>query len=56
MGEVRPDHEPPPALSCLDLSVGYGSRIVLRGVSLDILPQPLGPTTASRRCCARSQA
>ena len=38
MGEARPNHEPPPALSCLDLSVGYGSRIVLRGVSLDILP------------------
>ncbi|MGO9513818.1 MAG: ABC transporter ATP-binding protein [Steroidobacteraceae bacterium] len=38
MGEARPDQEPPPALSCRDLSVGYGSRIVLQGVSLDILP------------------
>jgi iron complex transport system ATP-binding protein len=27
---------PSPALSCRDLSVGYGSRIVLEGVSLDI--------------------
>jgi len=26
----------PPALSCRDLSVGYGSRIVLEGISLDI--------------------
>jgi iron complex transport system ATP-binding protein len=38
MADARPDHEPPPALSCLDLSVGYGSHIVLQSVSLDILP------------------
>jgi iron complex transport system ATP-binding protein len=45
MGDAQRHAGPPPceggslaALSCADLSVGYGSRIVLRNVSLDILP------------------
>jgi iron complex transport system ATP-binding protein len=37
MGESETERTPqPPALSCRDLSVGYGSRIVLEGISLDI--------------------
>jgi iron complex transport system ATP-binding protein len=35
MGEAERIPQPP-ALSCRDLSVGYGSRIVLEGISLDI--------------------
>jgi iron complex transport system ATP-binding protein len=49
MGEAQRDGEEPraepagesastPALSCAELSVGYSSRVVLRGVCLDILP------------------
>jgi len=35
MGEAQ-SIPPPPALACRDLSVGYGSRIVLEGISLDM--------------------
>jgi iron complex transport system ATP-binding protein len=38
MGDAQPNREPPAALSCRDLCVGYGSRTVLQGVSLDIWP------------------
>ena len=38
MAEAQPDFEPAAALSCRDLCVGYGSRIVLEGVSLDLMP------------------
>jgi iron complex transport system ATP-binding protein len=38
MAEAQPDFEPVAALSCRDLCVGYGSRIVLEGVSLDLMP------------------
>jgi iron complex transport system ATP-binding protein len=36
MGDAQPHLEPPPALACRDLAVGYGSRIVIEGISLDI--------------------
>jgi iron complex transport system ATP-binding protein len=36
MADAAPHLEPPPALTCRDLAVGYGSRIVLEGISLDI--------------------
>jgi len=36
MGDAEPCIDPPPALACRDLAVGYGSRIVLQGISLDI--------------------
>jgi len=38
MGEPQQRVETPAALACENLSVGYGSRTVLHGVSLDISP------------------
>lgn len=37
MAEAQAQPLPPSALSCRDLVVGYGSRIVLEGVSLDLM-------------------
>jgi len=37
MVEAPAEHKPLTALSCRDLVVGYGARIVLEGVSLDIM-------------------
>jgi len=38
MSETQTISLPVPALSCRELSVGYGARIVFEGVSLDICP------------------
>jgi iron complex transport system ATP-binding protein len=49
-----------PALSCDGLCVGYGSRIVLRGVSLDILPghwtSVVGPNGCGKSTLLRALA
>src|SRR5271166_810179 len=60
MGEPQQRTEPPAAIACDNLSVGYGPRTVLWGVSLDISPgcwtTVIGPNGCGKSTLLRALA